>query len=72
MIVSETPLSRRMKGSSDVFDFLTKASGDIRKGTLKLKDRGAANTRELAKAFARKKNRKLKSFKQFNKDKEKR
>lgn len=68
MIISESPLSRRMKGSSDVFDFLSKTAGDIRKGKLKLKDRGAANTRELAKAFDKKQKRKLKTFKQFTKD----
>jgi hypothetical protein len=68
-MISETPLARRMDKSKDVFDFLSKASGDMRSGKLKLKDRGAANTRELAKAFDKKKKRKLKTFKQFHKDK---
>jgi hypothetical protein len=63
----ESPLSDRISSSDDVFSFLMHITSDIRSGKVKLKQRGAANTRELAKTYTKKKNR-LKTFKQFSKD----
>jgi len=54
--VGESPLAQLIDKHSDQFDFLHAAIKQIKAGKLKLKQRGVANTRELAAAWKKRKN----------------